>query len=41
MIPCGVLEYGVINLNEVLPRPTSVAQAAHRLAPLLREFLGA
>ena len=41
MIPCGVLEYGVINLNEVLPRPTSVAQAAQRLAPLLREFLGA
>lgn len=41
MIPCGVLEYGVINLNEVLPRPTSVAQAARRLAPLLREFLEA
>ncbi len=41
MIPCGVREYGVINLNEVLPRPTSVAQAARRMTPLLREFLSA
>ncbi len=40
MIPCGVREYGVINLNEVLPQPTSVPEAARRMTLLLRDFLG-
>ena len=40
MIPCGIREYGVVNLNEVLPQPTSVPAAARRMAPLWHDFLG-
>lgn len=40
MIPCGIREYGVVNLNEVLPQPTNVAEVARRMTPLLFDFLG-
>jgi len=40
MIPCGILEYGVTNLNDYLPGPVSVQEVARRLAPLLQGFLG-
>lgn len=40
MIPCGILEYGIANLNECLHVPTDVLGVARRLAPLLQNFLG-
>ncbi len=40
MIPCGILEYGVANLNDLLPEPTDVREVARRLVPMLRGFLG-
>ncbi|MEE9465697.1 MAG: lipoyl(octanoyl) transferase LipB [Candidatus Neomarinimicrobiota bacterium] len=39
IIPCGLLDYGVVNLNEALRQPTSVREAAERVSPILREFL--
>ncbi len=39
MIPCGILEYGVVNLNDCLPGPVSVQEVARRLASWLRGFL--
>ncbi len=39
IIPCGLLDYGVVNLNEVLRQPTTVSAAAERITPILREFL--
>lgn len=40
MIPCGILEYGVANLNDFTAVPTDVNEVAHRLAPCLQDFLG-
>jgi len=40
MIPCGILEYGVANLNDCLNVPVDVLGIARRLAPLLQGFLG-
>lgn len=40
MIPCGIPEYKVANLNDCLPEPVSVQEVARRLAPLLQGFLG-
>jgi lipoate-protein ligase B len=40
MIPCGILEYGVANLNDCLNIPADVLGIARRLAPLLQDFLG-
>ncbi len=40
MIPCGNLEYGMVNLNDYLPEPASVAEVARRLIPWLQGFLG-
>ena len=40
IIPCGIRECGVANLNDLLSEPTDVREAARRLAPLLQYFLG-
>ncbi|MFB0515484.1 MAG: lipoyl(octanoyl) transferase LipB [Candidatus Neomarinimicrobiota bacterium] len=40
MIPCGLLEYGVTNLNAILPAPTDVWEVARRITPILQDFLG-
>lgn len=40
MIPCGILEYGVTNLNDVAADPTNVKEVANRLAFYLQDFLG-
>jgi len=40
MIPCGIPEYGVANLNDYLLAPVSVQEVSRRLAPLLQGFLG-
>ena len=40
MIPCGISDCDVANLNDYLPESASVAEVARRLAPLLRGFLG-
>lgn len=40
MIPCGILGYGVANLNDCLHVPADVLGVARRLAPLLQGFLG-
>jgi len=40
MVPCGLSEYGVANLNDLLPEPTYVQEVARRLAPILQDFLG-
>ncbi len=39
MVPCGIPDYGVANLNDCLPGPVSVQEVARRLAPWLRGFL--
>ena len=40
MIPCGIPEYRVANLNDCLPEPVSVQEVARRLVPWLRSSLG-
>ncbi len=40
MIPCGILECGVANLNDLQLKPTNVREVARRLIPYLQGFLG-
>lgn len=40
LIPCGLLEYGVANLNDFLAVPTDVWTVARRVSPALHRFLG-
>ncbi|UCH09432.1 MAG: lipoyl(octanoyl) transferase LipB [Fidelibacterota bacterium] len=40
MIPCGILEYGITNLNDHLSQSTTVGEVSRRLVPILQEFLG-
>lgn len=41
IVPCGILEYGVGNLNSHLPRPVTVIEVAGMMTPALRRFLEA
>jgi lipoyl(octanoyl) transferase len=39
IIPCGILEYGIANLNDFLANKIEVMDVASRLAPIMREYL--
>ncbi|MFC1483763.1 lipoyl(octanoyl) transferase LipB [Candidatus Neomarinimicrobiota bacterium] len=39
IIPCGILEYGIANLNDFLVDKTEVMDVASRLAPIMRDYL--
>ncbi len=39
MIPCGIHEYGVANMNDFISPATTVRQVAEKTAPHLRHFL--
>jgi lipoyl(octanoyl) transferase len=39
MIPCGILEYGITNLNDHLETPATVDEVSRRLAPIMQNFL--
>ena len=41
IVPCGILEYGVVNLSELLPRAPTPKELAHRLLPHLTPMLDA
>ncbi|UCH63531.1 MAG: lipoyl(octanoyl) transferase LipB [Fidelibacterota bacterium] len=40
MIPCGISEYGITNLNDCLQEPVGVQEVSRRLIPLLQGLLG-
>ncbi|MCK4579280.1 MAG: lipoyl(octanoyl) transferase LipB, partial [Candidatus Marinimicrobia bacterium] len=40
MVPCGIDQFGVANLNEHLPATITTYEAASRVEPVLRAFLG-
>ena len=39
IIPCGILEYGVANLNDFLTDKTEISDVASRLASIMRDHL--
>ena len=39
IVPCGILEYGVVNLNEVMEHPTTVRELAQKMSVSLNRML--
>lgn len=39
IIPCGILEYGVINLNDVLADEVTVSEVVAVMTPIMRNYL--
>lgn len=39
IIPCGILEYGIANLNDFLTDKTEVLDVVYKLTPIMRDYL--